>query len=551
MQHVNLIIDNKLFNTEAISKNSISVSKFSVSIESKKIFDDSSLKISKGIYSLVGKNGCGKSTFLQLLKYRKLPINPDWNILYLEQEIEDTIDTPFEVVMKSNDMLNSLKKRRDYIIQILEEDPDNVDDMMMDEMTELDSEINTFQEVKQEIKVKKILLGLGFDNETMNQPSNIFSGGWKRRISLARVLYIQPDVLLMDEPTNHLDLEAIIWLTEYLTNYNKNKIIILVSHNIGFLNNISDYIMNIENNMIHSYRGNYDSFKKNFSNKKREIQKKYNAFMKKVKKLKKKGTKKREIDEMMKKEGIVEPEKESNSKIEFFNYKTDDNNIVVIDDVTFGYKSDKLIFDNINFGIRSNSKIVLVGENGSGKSTLLKIISGDLQVEGIHRSNKIKIGVYDQQFENTLPMDKSPVEYLAEFVPDDFSGQPHFIARSYLGKVKLEPKAHLKKIGELSGGMKARVAIVKLIFSRPHLLIMDEPTNHLDIETVECLINALVEFEGAFMVITHESHLIESMEEMIELFLIENKKVKKFRGDFNEYSNKIINRIQTLNRLTT
>ena len=542
MQHVNLIIDNKLLKKDTISKNSISVSKFSVSVGSKVLFDDSSLKISKGIYGLIGKNGCGKSTFLQLLKHRKLPVNPDWDILYLEQEIEETTDTPFEIVMKSNDLLTSLKKRRDYIMQILEED--SVDDMIMDEMTELESEINTFQVEKQEVKVRKILLGLGFTNETMNQSSNIFSGGWKMRISLARSLYIQPDVLLMDEPTNHLDLEATIWLTEYLANYNKNKIIILVSHNIGFLNNVCDYIMNIENNMIHLYKGNYYSFKKNFSNKKREVQKKYNAFMKKAKKLKKKGTKKKVIDEMMKKEGIVEPEKDNNSKIEFFNHTTDDSNIVVIDDVTFGYDKEKIIFDNINFGIRSNSKIVLVGKNGCGKSTLLKIISGDLSVEGIHRSSKVRVGVYDQHFENTLPMDKSPVEYLAEFVPADFAGQPHFIARAYLGKVKLEPKAHLKKIGELSGGMKARVAIVKLIFSRPQLIVMDEPTNHLDIETVECLINALVEFEGAFMVITHESHLIESMEEMIELFLIENKKVKKFRGDFNEYSNKIINQLE-------
>jgi len=544
MNHVNLVIDNKLLKKESISKNSISIPKFSVSVGSKILFEDSPLKISKGIYGLIGRNGCGKSTFLQLLKYRKLPVNPDWDILYLEQEIEETTDTPFEIVMKSNDLLTSLEKRRDYIMKILEDDPESVDDMMMDELTDIESEINTFQVEKQEVKVRKILLGLGFTDITMNQPSNIFSGGWKMRISLARSLYIQPDILLMDEPTNHLDLEATIWLTEYLNNYNKNKIIILVSHNIGFLNNVCDYIMNIENKMLHTYKGNYYSFKKSFSNKKREIQKKYNAFMKKAKKLKKKGTKKVVITEMMKKENIIEPEKDNNSKIEFFNYKTDDNNIIVIDDVNFSYDNEKVIFDNINFGIRSNSKIVLVGKNGCGKSTLLKIISGELSVEGIHRSSKVRIGVYDQHFENTLPMEKSPVEYLAEFVPEDFAGQPQFIARSYLGKVKLEPQAHLKKIGELSGGQKARVAIVKLIFSRPQLLIMDEPTNHLDIETVECLINALVEFEGAFMVITHESHLIESMEEMIELFLIENKKVKKFRGDFSEYSSKIINSIE-------
>tara|TARA_B110000908_G_C10261773_1_gene459852 strand:- start:1754 stop:3379 length:1626 start_codon:yes stop_codon:yes gene_type:complete len=541
MEHINFIIDDKLLKKKNISNNSISINSFSAHVDNKTLFENSSIKISKGKYGLIGKNGSGKSTFLQLLKYRKLPINPDWNILYLEQEIEETTDTPFQIVLKSNDVLTSLKKRRDYIQNILENDPDIMDDDLLSEMNEVDDMINCYQEEKQELEVKKILQGLGFTNKMINQPANIFSGGWKMRISLAKSLYIQPDVLLMDEPTNHLDLEAIIWLTEYLSNYNKNKIIIVVSHNIGFLNNVCENIMNIENYKIHNYKGNYYSFKKHFSNKKKEIQKKWDNFQKKIKKFKKKGMKNKDIQDLMKKENVVKPEKDNNSRFEFYNHKTDDNNIVVIDDVTFGYTEDKLVFDNINFGIRSNSKIVLVGKNGSGKSTLLKIISGNIDVEGIHTSNKIRIGVYDQHFENTLPLDKSPVDYLSEFVPQGHKGEPTFTARAYLGKVKLEPAAHLKKIRELSGGQKARVALVKLIFTRPHLLIMDEPTNHLDIETVECLIKALIDFEGAFMVITHESHLIEEMEDIIELYLIDNMKVNKYRGGFNEYCKKIIN----------
>ena len=321
--------------------------------------------------------------------------------------------------------------------------------------------------------------------------------------------------------------------------YNKNKIIVLVSHNIGFLNNVCDYIMNIENNKLHTYKGNYYRFKKQLLNKEQEIQKKWDKFQKKVKGMKKKGIKKKDIDILMKKDSIIKPDKRKVSKFEFYNHNTDGNNIITVNNLTFGYDN-KLIFEKTDFGIRNDSKIILVGKNGCGKSTLLKIMSGSIYHENVFIKSGIKIGVYDQHFELSLPLDKSPVEYLADFVPDDISGDPKFVSRAFLGKVKLEPQAHLEKIKHLSGGQKARVALVKLIFSRPHLLILDEPTNHLDIETVECLIDALDNFTGAFMVITHERHLIEKLEDDIELFLIENKKIIKYKKEFNEYCNRII-----------
>lgn len=542
MNHLNMIIDKKLFKTKNISINSINVDNFSAKIQGKILFEDSPLKMSKGIYGLIGPNGCGKSTLLLIILNKLIPINTEWNVLYLEQEIEDTTDTPIDIVLKSNDVFESLKIRRKYLTNLIEDE--SIEDIMdfIDELTEIEDNINSFEEEKTEVTVKKILYGLGFTEKMMNSPSNILSGGWKMRISLARALFIQPDVLLMDEPTNHLDLEATIWLTDYLNNYNKNKIVMLVTHNIGFLNNVIDYTLNIENNKIITYKGNYHSFKKNFLNKKREIQKNWDKFQKKVKNLKKKkGLKNKDIEEMMKKENIIKPESDKNSKFNFYDYSTDDTNIVTMDSLTFGY-NDNNIFEDINFGIQASSKIILIGKNGCGKSTLLKLITGQIENNMVKCKSGIRIGVYDQHFESSLPLEMTPVEYLSKYVPSDIKGDPKFISRNYLGRVKLEASAHLKKMSELSGGMKARVALAKLIFDRPHLLIMDEPTNHLDIETVECLIEALNDFSGAFMVITHETHLIDELEDIIDLFLIENKKVIKYNGTIDDYRNKIIDK---------
>lgn len=541
MNHINMIIDKKLFKIENISTNSISVDNFTAKIQGKILFEDSPLKMSKGIYGLIGPNGCGKSTLLLMIKNKMIPVNPEWNILYLEQEIEETDDTPLSIVLKSNDVLESLKSRREYLNNLIEDD--SIEDIMdfIDELNEVEDSIDSFKEEKAKVTVKKILAGLGFTEKMMNSPANTFSGGWKMRISLARALFIQPDVLLMDEPTNHLDLEATIWLTEYLNNYNKNKIVMLVTHNIGFLNNVCDYTMNIENHKIVNYKGNYHSFKKNFMNKKKEIQKNWDKFQKKIKTLKKKkGLKNKDIEDMMKKENIIKPDNCKNTRFEFYNYETDDNNIITVDDMTFGYIDGTNVLENVNFGVRANSKIILVGKNGCGKSTLINLLTNNIENNDVRQVSGIRIGVYNQHFENTLPLDMTPVDYLAQFVPKDIKGDPRFISRSYLGRVRLEANAHLKKMSELSGGMKARVAIAKLIFDRPHLLIMDEPTNHLDIETVECLIDALHNFSGAFIIITHETHLIEELEDEIELYLIEDKKVSKYYGTIDDYRSKII-----------
>lgn len=529
-------------NQKSYSDKGISIDKFSVSINSKKLFNDSPLKINNGsIYGLIGINGSGKSTLLKLIKNKKFPVNPSLDVLYVEQEIESTSETPVELVLKSNYELIKYQKLFEEIEKKLEEEPENEENF--DKYDEIQNKLQNLDCKIQEPIVRKILSGLGFTNENMDKPSNEFSGGWKMRISLAKALYRKPDILLLDEPTNHLDLEAVIWLGDYLSDYDNNKAVIVVSHNVGFLNNICSHILNIEDHKLVTYKGNYHNFKNLFEIKMKQINKKWEQFQKKVKKLrKKKGLKNKDIELMKKEENIIQPLRDYNVKIDFFETPTFKNNIISVENLTFGY--DNVLFKNVDFGINTESKIVLVGKNGSGKSTLLKLIMGEIEVEDdnvfISRQSKLRIGYYHQHFEDILPKDKTPVEYLESLVPDDLEGDKRLITRKYLGRMKLEGKAHNSLIGDLSGGQKARVALVKLIFQKPHLIIMDEPTNHLDIKTVEALIEGLKNFNGGLLIITHEAELINQMEE-IQLWVLQDKKIYFYSKTFDDYCDQIIN----------
>jgi ATP-binding cassette subfamily F protein 1 len=366
--------------------------------------------------------------------------------------------------------------------------------------------------------IATILSGLGFTESDLAKPSNLFSGGWQMRISLARSLYLEPDLLLLDEPTNHLDLEAIIWLGNYLNEWTHT--VIVVSHNIGFLNEICDYILNIEDSkQLIQYKGNYYGFKKAWESKQKESAKEWEKYEKKLKDFRKKATEKSKIEEFISKNEVKRPDKPYNVSILFSQPNYIRSNLVNLTNVSFGYSTDKPILSDINVGLDMKSKIVLVGPNGSGKSTLIKMMTGDIKPTSgeVSVNTQAQIGYYNQHFENQLPLDKTPIQYLQTIIPTDFvkDGMIEQSVRSYLGQVKLEANAHNKMIGELSGGQKARVAIIKLIFLQPHILILDEPTNHLDIETVESLIDALVDFEGGILVITHEPELIEKLNGII------------------------------------
>jgi len=360
------------------------------------------------------------------------------------------------------------------------------------------------------------------------------------RISLARALYLEPDLLLLDEPTNHLDLEAIIWLIDYMSSW--KKISIIVSHNIGFLNNTCSYILNIENKKIESYKGDYYKFKNAFSQKLKEAQKSYDSYIKKLNDLKKqKNFNKNMLETFIKKNEVKRPEKDYNIKMLFFETQLYKSNIIKFENVSFSYDKNKIL-NNVSFGLSMDSKITLVGLNGSGKSTILKLLMNEINPdEGyIYIKDGIRIGYYNQHFDQQLPFDKTPIDFLYNLLDNTVEDKYQTI-RKYLGSINLESSAHTKLIGELSGGQKARVAFIKLIFEKPHFILLDEPTNHLDIETVEALIDCLELFTGGILLITHEPELINRLTSNI--WLLDNKKINFNIESYEEYSNIILSKL--------
>lgn len=234
---------------------------------------------------------------------------------------------------------------------------------------------------------------------------------------------------------------------------------------------------------------------------------------------------------------MPKPEKQYYVKINFQPTNSFKSHVIKLEDLCFSY-SDKEILKNVEIGIDMNTRATLVGLNGSGKSTLMKLISGEIKPSSgtVWIQNNLRIGYYNQHFEEQLPMDKTPIEYLIDRIPDNLKdGNREITVRSYLGNVKLEGNAHNKKINELSGGQKARVALVKLIFQQPHVLLLDEPTNHLDIETVEALINGLKNFNGGILLITHEPELINSLESELWIMDKNTKQVSKYLNSYENY----------------
>lgn len=511
----------------------ISIENFSINTIKKPLFENAELKIAYGHkYGFVAPNGRGKTTLMNHISKKIFPISKDLDLLLVEQEVEPSDKTVLQVVLDANQRKRKLEKEVAIIENIIETE-DDYEDSLIDELSFLRDELISLGSEKDESKVRKILSGLGFIGEQQDRPTSEFSGGWRMRVSIAKALYMEPTLLLLDEPTNHLDLNAVIWLTDYLSVWKKS--LVVVSHNQSFLNDVCTDILHIDQLKINHYRGNYHKFLKQLQLKKKTIEKEWEKVERKLNEMIKKGESKAKRKEFLENCETKKPEYEYVVNINFGEPTDLSRPILSVQDVTFGYNPKKPILENIEFGIDLDSRITIVGPNGAGKSTFINLLVGNLEPNKgyISRNQSLRFAYYNQHFIDVLPMEKTPIEFLnpkGEYTQQEI--------RSLLGSIGLESSAHVKPIGQLSGGQKSRVVLVSCQMMNPHILVLDEPTNHLDIESINGLIEAINNFNGGVVIVSHDMELITQTD--CVLWVCDNKKISKFDGDYEDYKDFIL-----------
>ncbi|XP_035216155.1 ATP-binding cassette sub-family F member 1-like [Stegodyphus dumicola] len=529
----------------------IKVDNFSISARGKDLFINASLHITAGRrYGLVGPNGHGKTTLLKHIANRSLNIPPTIDVLLCEQEVVAD-DTPaVEVVLKSDtkrsELLDEMKN--------LETEMDKGSLKKQERLNEVYDELRIIGADSAEARARRILAGLGFTREMQDRPTKNFSGGWRMRVSLARALFMEPTLLLLDEPTNHLDLNAVIWLDNYLQAWKKT--LLVVSHDQSFLDNVCTDIIHLDSLKLFYYRGNYSQFKKMYVQKRKELVKEYEKQEKRLKEMKasgkstkvaekatkealtrkqQKNQQKRQNDSDAGPTELIKRPKEYLVKFHFPNPPPLNPPILGLHNVDFGYPSQPLLFKNVDFGIDMSSRVAIVGPNGVGKTTFLRLLTAELSpTRGEQRQNhRLRIGKFDQHSGEQLNLDESPVEYLQRLFNLNYQD-----ARKQLGSYGLVSHAHTIKNRDLSGGQKARVALAELALRAPDVLILDEPTNNLDIESIDALAEALNEYEGGVVIVTHDERLIR--ETNCQLWVIENQNIDEIDGDFDDYRKELL-----------
>ena len=574
----------------------IKIDGFSVSARGKPLLTNTSLTIAHGRrYGLVGPNGTGKTTVMKLLARRKIPVPEHIDILLVEQEVVGDDRSALQSVVAADVELQDLRKKKVELEDLMEKlaigDSSVTEPVFKNEETgeenDLNAELNkTYERLNEkgdataEARASKILHGLGFtvpkkdgsqgpDRFSMHNTTKSFSGGWRMRISLARALFIEPTCLLLDEPTNHLDLRAVIWLEEYLMRWKKT--LVVVSHDRDFLSSVTTDIVHLHDHKLDQYKGSFDQFEEMYEIRRREANKAFEKYEKEMKAAKKASSKSKQQD-VKDKAKKAQERKQGNKKNKGMMMDDDDDApsqlpekwadyqvkfsfptptelpppLIGLNECSFEYPGLKgFSLDKIDLGIDMGTRVAIIGPNGAGKSTLMNLLAGDLEPTSgeSRRSHALRIGRYSQHFVDVLAMDENPVEYLRrKYLKENGSSYKPEEIRAKLGRFGLPGHNHLTPIVKLSGGQKARVVFTAIGLSNPHILLLDEPTNHLDMQSIDALADALEEFEGGVVMITHDAHICEQVldDEKSEIWVVDEGRVDKFNGDFAEYRKQLV-----------
>lgn len=506
----------------------ISVDNLTVEFGGSTLFENISFQINeKDRIALMGKNGAGKSTLLKILagvqkpSKGKVAAPKECVIAYLPQHLmtEDgrtvfdeaslAFSELFEMEKEIERLNNELATRTDY-------DSDEYMELI-EQVSTLSEKFYSIEDTNYAAEVEKVLLGLGFKRSDLQKPTKEFSGGWRMRIELAKILLKKPDVILLDEPTNHLDIESIQWLEEFLIN--SAKAVILISHDRAFVDNITTRTIEVTMGRIYDYKTNYSHYLELRKERREQQQKAYNEQQKMIAETKEfierfKGTYSKTLQvqsrvKMLEKLEIIEVDEEDTSalRLKFPPSPRSGNYPVIAEQVGKSY-DEHIVFKNVSFTIERGDKVAFVGRNGEGKSTLVKCIMDEIKYDGnLKLGHNVQIGYFAQNQASLLDGELT----VFQTIDDVAQGEIRNKIKDLLGAFMFGGDNSLKKVKVLSGGERTRLAMIKLLLEPVNLLILDEPTNHLDMKTKDILKSALKDFDGTLIVVSHDRDFLNGL----------------------------------------
>ncbi|MFH0303205.1 ABC-F family ATP-binding cassette domain-containing protein [Bradyrhizobium sp. 31Argb] len=518
----------------------LSISDISVRIAGRLLIENSSVQIIPGArVGFVGRNGVGKSTLFHAirgdlpLEAGSITIPPRWRIGSLAQEAPNGPESLIEVVLKAD-------LERDALLREAEtaHDPHRI--------AEIQTRLVDIDAHSAPARAAAILSGLGFSAADQARPCAEFSGGWRMRVALAATLFAAPDLLLLDEPTNYLDLEGTLWLEDHLAHYPRT--VIVISHDRDLLDTSVDQILHLDHRRLTLYKGTYSSFEEQratremldakHAKRQAEERKRLQAF---VDRFKAKASKARQAQSRMKMLERMKPVTalvtQDVHEISFpAPERTLSPPIIAVDDVAVGYDADKPVLNRVTLRIDTDDRIALLGANGNGKSTLVKLLAGRLAPFSgkITRAEKLSVGYFAQHQVDELNLDGSPYNHIRKLMPD----APESKVRARVGAIGFSGKAGDTLVKSLSGGEKARLLLGLATFAAPNMIILDEPTNHLDIDSRAALAEAINDFPGAVLMVSHDRYLIEACAD--RLWVVANHTVTSYDGDLDDYRRTIL-----------
>ena len=529
----------------------ITVNDISVQFGGTTLFSDVSFAINENDkIALMGKNGAGKSTLLKIIAGQSKPSTgnisapKDAVVAYLPQHLLTQDDaTVMEEASKAFGEIFKMKAEIDEINEQLTIRTDYESDAYMkliERVSDLSEKFYAIEEVNYEAEVEKILVGLGFNREDFNRPTSEFSGGWRMRIELAKILLRKPDLILLDEPTNHMDIESIQWLEDFLIN--SAKAVVVISHDRAFVDNITNRTIEVTMGRIYDYKAKYSHYLELRKDRRIHQQKAYDeqqrmiadnqTFIDRFKGTFSKTDAVQSRVKMLEKLVIVQVDEVDNSalKLKFPPAVRSGNYPVIVKDLAKSY-GDHLIFKDANIVIERGDKVAFVGKNGEGKSTMIKAIMKQIDINGgsVEVGHNAQIGYFAQNQASLLDENATIFETIDHIAVGDIRTQ----IKNILGAFMFHGDDIQKKVKFLSGGEKTRLAMIKLLLEPVNLLILDEPSNHLDMKTKDIIKDALRDFEGTLILVSHDRDFLDGL--ATKVFEFGNKRVKEHFEDINGF----------------